>query len=309
MRYNSRSQRVELDENWEDNYLAIGKEDFFLENLDRGSSQKGGNSSVFRAVDAGGDRTRIVKICRHPLNSRLPYERKRIGRFFREIQALAKARSSHYADCVISLLGDGIATMESEHSHYRLKYFVMNEAESDLRQFLEENDLAIGQKVDLCNKLLKNLLGLHSLGIYHRDIKPGNIFMVGGRPVFGDLGLINYREKDQDRDHFWEKIGPVGFLSPEATNKSLGIRDKPSFTFDCWIDDRSDLFQLGQVFWLILQDEVPTGHLSPDDVRFDRPDLLANVIQPMLQYGKQRRPPAEAIAAALEPVMRDLALI
>ena len=50
-------------------------------------------------------------------------------------------------------------------------------------------------------------------------------------------------------------------MSPEATNKGLGLRNKASFAFDCAIDDKSDIFQLGQVFWLVVQDEVPTGHL------------------------------------------------
>lgn len=309
MKYNTREQRVELDDNWEENFLAIGGQDFFLENLEGGSSRRGGNSSVFKAIDESGETTLVVKFCRYPLNSQIPFERRRVGRFFREIKALDDARKSRYSGCIVPYVGQGIVALKSRYSEHRLKYLVMREADSDLKRYLEYNELALGQKVDLCYKLLINLLGLHSLGIYHRDIKPENIFMIEGLPVFGDLGLINFREKDYDVDLSREKIGPIGFLSPEATNKCLGLRNKSSFTFDCWIDDKSDIFQLGQVFWLVLQDEVPTGHLEDHDVKFSHPALFTTVIQPMLQYGKQRRPDAEAIVSALQPVMRDLALI
>jgi serine/threonine protein kinase len=185
----------------------------------------------------------------------------------------------------------------------------MEEAESDLTHFLTEYELAISQKLLLCADLLRILKGLHSLDIYHRDIKPDNIFMLGGKPVFGDLGLVNYRHVDSDMDDFDEKIGPIGYLSPEATNKCLGIRSRASFAFDCWIDEKSDLFQLGQVFWLVLQDEVPTGHIAAGDMKIDCGNILEQVIHPMLQYGKDRRPTITVIEEALQPLMKEFALI
>ena len=186
----------------------------------------------------------------------------------------------------------------------------MESADSDLAKYLENNELTLPQKILLCDELLKILKGLHALGIYHRDIKPENILMRAGKPVFGDLGLIAYRQEDQVLDEFSEKVGPLGYLSPEATNKGLGLRSKASFTFDCVIDDKSDVFQLGQVFWLVLQDEVPTGHLIVGDLRFGAgANVLQSVIHPMLQYGKQRRASVEEVETALQPVMKEMANI
>ena len=184
----------------------------------------------------------------------------------------------------------------------------MDHADGDLRDFLETNDLQLPEKVELCYQVLCILRDLHKLGIYHRDIKPENILMQGGKPVFGDLGLISWRGKDDNLDKADERIGPVGFLSPEATNKCLGLRQKPTFVFDCCIDDKSDIFQLGQLFWFILQEEVPTGHLLMEDTRFPNELLFTTVIQPMLQYGKQRRANVGRLETGLNRIMEQLAL-
>jgi serine/threonine protein kinase len=312
MKFKRRAQRVELDQDIaENNIFLINGEEYFLEQIDVAEARQGGNSSVFRAVHPEGNDSYVVKFCRYPLDSTYPRDKRRIRRFEREIEALHRARNSVESRCVVRIVQDGTFRVVSDSGRRApLKYYVMEAADSDLAKYLEENELSLPQKILLCDELLKILKGLHALGIYHRDIKPENILMVGGRPLFGDLGLIAYREIDQDIDEFAEKVGPIGYLSPEATNKGLGLRSKGSFTFDCVIDDKSDIFQLGQVFWLVLQDEVPTGHLIVGDLRFGAgAAVLERVIQPMLQYGKQRRASVEDVETALQPVMREVAII
>src|SRR5581483_5007520 len=279
MKYDRAKRKVRLDQEAERNTILLERRRFFLENMDTADVPlRGGNSSVFQAVARDGDEEYVVKFCRFALDTRQELQ-KPIQRFDREIQALVLARNSAYSDCVIRIISDGEMRMpvlarsrrewnQVRNQRERLKYYVMEKADSDLTTFLRQTDLSFPNRIALCNDLLGILKKLHALGIYHRDIKADNIFMVGGRPVFGDLGLIAYRSEDQDIDKFDEKIGPVGLLSPEATNKHLGLRGKESFSFDCQIDEKSDIFQLGQVFWLVLQSEVPTGHLDDADVRF-----------------------------------------
>jgi serine/threonine protein kinase len=312
MRFRRRNQKVELQQDAENNVLLIDGEEHFLEYIDAADVRKGGaNSSVFRAVHPDGDDSYVVKFCRYPLDTKYPRDVRRIQRFEREIEALHRARNSGESKCVIPIVEDYQISLSSDSGGPApLKYYVMEEAGSDLATYLEENELEFPQKILLCNELLKILKGLHALGIYHRDIKPANILMREGLPVFGDLGLIAYREEDHDLDEFDEKIGPIGYLSPEATNKGLGLRNKASFTFDCAIDAKSDIFQLGQVFWFVVQDEVPTGHLILEDLRFGAgATILEHVIRPMLQYGKQRRASLGDVETALQPVLREMAII
>lgn len=304
-------KQVELSQEAEFNVLVIDGQEYFLEYIDAaGIRQGGGNSSVFRAIHPDGDDSYVVKFCRYSLDSRSDRDRRRVQRFEREIQALHQALASEESKCVIPIVEDNEISIRSDRGGpTRLKYYVMENADSDLATFLAEKELQVPQKVALCNSLLRILKGLHAIGIYHRDIKPQNILMMEGAPVFGDLGLIAFREEDSSLDEFDEKIGPIGYLSPEATNKCLGLRSKASFTFDCAIDAKSDVFQLGQVFWLVVQDEVPTGHLIPDDLRCGVGELLERVIRPMLQYGKQRRASVVDVETALQPVLREMAII
>jgi serine/threonine protein kinase len=310
MRYRRGKSKVELDDEPEKNLILIEEEEFFLENMDAAGRQRGANSSVFRAVSLSGEESYIVKFCRFAIDSRQQWDQRRTQRFAREIQALTQVRDSKFSDCVIRIIQDEVTSMRADWGgEAQLNYYVMEEADSDLTAYLEQNELSFPQQLFLCSELLRILKGLHALGIYHRDIKATNILMRGDRPLFSDLGLINYRAQDQDMDTFDERIGPVGFLSPEATNKFLGLRGKSSFSFDCWIDDKSDVFQLGQVFWLVLQSEVPTGHLTDVDVKFPHLDVLGTVIHPMLQYGKERRANLSAVESALLPVLKEVALV
>lgn len=308
MRYSSRTQRLYVSDNTNHNLFRISGDDFYLEEID--GTNKGGNSSVFRAQHPDGDESYIVKFCRYRRESEYPRDQRRIERFEREITALRMARASkEWGNCVIPMVDDGVRPILVDGERSTLRYYVMEEAESDLRGFLEQNDLSIQQKLLLCSDLIEMLKGLHSLGIYHRDIKPSNILIFNGRPIFADLGLINFRAQDSDIDEFDEKVGPIGYLSPEATNKHLAIRDRVSFSFDCWIDEKSDLFQLGQVFWLVLQDEVPVGHLANEDLKIICGEILDNVVRPMLQYGKIRRASLSSIEQALSPIMKEFAVV
>ena len=310
MRFNRRFQRVELDQDADRNLIRIEGDDFFLENMDSaGFGHRGANSSIFRALAPDGEESYVVKFCRYPLGSRQTREQLRIQRFVREIEALTTARASQFSDCVIRIIEDGVLTLRAETGVERVRFYVMDEADSDLISYLEQNELSFPQQVFLCSELLRILKGLHAQGIYHRDIKADNILMRENRPMFGDLGLINFRPQDQDLDFPDERIGPVGLLSPEATNKCLGLKGKATFSFDCWIDEKSDIFQLGQVFWMVLQSEVPTGHLSDADVKFPHAGILGNIIQPMLQYGKQRRATTLSVEEALQPVLKEVALV
>ena len=171
---------------------------------------------------------------------------------------------------------------------YLFPFYTMDYASGDLKNYLENNDIPFGNRIDLCLQIANGLKELKDIGYYHRDIKPDNILMFDDTWKIGDLGLIAFRDKDNIYDKKNDFIGPKGWLSPEAMNKYLQS-DNNKYKFDCNIDHQSDVFQLGKVFWYILQGNAPIGNIRRSDF-FDGHDDIYSVLKYMLNHSKKKRP-------------------
>lgn len=167
-------------------------------------------------------------------------------------------------------------------------FYIMDYATSDLKNYLENNQITYAERINLCLQIAEGLKGLNDLGCYHRDLKPDNILMFDNIWKIGDLGLIAFRDEDELYDKKNEFIGPKGWLSPEAMNKYLSYDDS-EYKFDCKIDHQSDIFQLGKIFWYIFQGNVPIGGISRSDF-FDRRDEVYSLLKYMLNHSKKQRP-------------------
>lgn len=282
----------------EENFIQIDNEDFLLLPLnDDFETSKGASSNVFILNDPTEENVdRVIKICKFPISQgRNKYTR----RFDREIKAFKKAKRGGLRN-VIQFIKDGTLEIDGEI----FLYFVMEKADEDLASFLERNGFAFttNQKLNFCVNILNGIKQLHSVGIYHRDIKHDNILLVGNEFKIGDLGLVRFREEDfSASDRLNEKVGPIGWLSPEATNKLLTEGKDMVFSYDCDIDAGSDIFQLGKLFWYVFQGNLPIGQILLDDMEIDEDDIYP-VIFHMLQYKKSRRPNIAALEALLEPL-------
>lgn len=89
---------------------------------------------------------------------------------------------------------------------------------------------------------------MHGQGLVHRDIKPDNIILDGGRPVLVDFGLaLRQREEDQRREVLDIAAGGMGtppYMSPEQ------IRGRA-------LDARTDLYSLGCILYECLVGTPP----------------------------------------------------
>lgn len=86
-----------------------------------------------------------------------------------------------------------------------------------------EKALPLSECVKLGIKLAKGLVALQRHHLLHRDIKPGNVLFVKGRPVLSDPGLVVEASEAVSR------VGTPGYLPPEG-----------------FIAESSDIYCLGQ---------------------------------------------------------------
>lgn len=288
----------------ESDFIQIEQEDFLLKYInDNPESNKGANSNVFLLQDPNEEiEDRVIKICKSPHTKHRPNKRNK--RFLREIDAFRRTKQ-HRVSNVIHFYRSG----ELQFGRSRYLYIILELAESDLVSYLENNhfEFNLNQKLGICVNILNGVRQLHNLGIYHRDIKHDNILVVNGQFKIGDLGLVDFRKADFQIDSRNDKIGPFGWLSPEATNKMLTAGKTIGHVYDCDINDKSDIFQLGKLFWYIFQGNLPVGQMKYDDCRFKDRDLFDLFIL-MLQHKKDDRPAITGIDALLQPIRLRLAV-
>jgi hypothetical protein len=107
--------------------------------------------------------------------------------------------------------------------------------------------LPSGDAARIVRDIAKGLGYAHSRGIIHRDIKPQNILMSeGGIPRITDWGM--------------SKVMGTGFL-PTITGFSLSYAAPEQIAPDRFgeTDQRTDIYQLGVVFYELLTGELPFG--------------------------------------------------
>jgi serine/threonine-protein kinase len=124
-------------------------------------------------------------------------------------------------------------------------YMVMELLEGQtLADFLKRpQPVSLEQSVDLMMQMCEGLAVAHAHGIVHRDIKPGNLFIkADGTLKILDFGVARLADSNMTASGFI--VGTPDFMSPEQARG----RD---------IDQRSDIFSTGAVFYYMLSGRKP----------------------------------------------------
>jgi eukaryotic-like serine/threonine-protein kinase len=116
---------------------------------------------------------------------------------------------------------------------------------SDLRRLLlDHGKFAPAEAVDLIRQVCFALHAAHAVGVIHRDLKPQNIMQdKQGRLLVMDFGLARSMESD-GMTQTGALVGTMEYMSPE---QAMGSE----------LDQRSDLFALGLIFFELLTGSVP----------------------------------------------------
>ena len=257
----------------------------------------GGMSTVFRATDRVLERTVAVKM----LAEHLSDDDKFVARFRREALAVAKLTHPN----IVQVYDTGI----DSGRHYIVMEYVSGQSGAQILQKTGkvEPRLTVGIAVQACS----GLDYAHRHGIIHRDVKPGNLMIIGGEPTSTNDGMVVKladfgiaRAAEQTRlTQVGSVVGTAAYLSPE---QARGEEATPA----------SDVYALGVVAYQLLTGRLPfegaslaemavrrekERPLSPTAYDRDIPDALSATVLRSIENERDRR---YQDAAALSEALR-----
>ncbi|WP_437855131.1 sensor histidine kinase [Sorangium sp. So ce363] len=120
---------------------------------------------------------------------------------------------------------------------------------------LLEGPMPLERFFPLAVRLVEALAGLHRYGVVHKDIKPQNVLVhpITGEVKITDLGIASRIPRElQHLEHIGLIEGTLAYMAPEQTGR-----------MNRWIDERTDLYSLGVVFYEMLTGTLPFQASDP----------------------------------------------
>ncbi|MGW1639452.1 protein kinase domain-containing protein [Streptomyces lavendulae] len=197
----------------------------------------GGMGEVWRGHDLALDRAVAVKVLLEAATNE-----ELIARFRRE--ATIGARLQH----------PGITVVHDVGQHEGRLFIVMELLSGeDLGAVLarERGGLPAAVAVDLAAQTAEALAAAHERAVVHRDLKPGNLFLLpGGRLKICDFGIAHSADATAGWTVTGRMFGTPPYMAPEQWRGEH-------------VDARCDLYALGCVLYALLSGEPPFGSAEP----------------------------------------------
>ena len=199
---------------------------------------RGGMGEVFRAIDLGSNEHVAIKVVgRSSLGDVL------LARLQREASAAAQI-TSDYIPRVIE-------TGEAEDGEF---FMVMDLL---VGESLSERMKRVGGVIPwsdvhrIGEHVLMALIDAHSAGVVHRDLKPGNVFLVQnpdrstGAKIL-DFGVCKFDEADAEKlTVTGESVGTIAYMAPEQIRGASRV------------DGRADLYSFSMVVFEMMSGRLP----------------------------------------------------
>ncbi|WNI15148.1 Stk1 family PASTA domain-containing Ser/Thr kinase [Actinacidiphila sp. ITFR-21] len=226
----------------------------------------GGMSTVYRAVDTRLDRVLALKVM-HP---GLAADTEFVERFIREAKAVARLAHPN----VVGVYDQGT---DGTYVYLAMEYV----AGCTLRDVLRgRGALAPRAALDVLEPVLAALGAAHRAHLVHRDMKPENV-LIGddGRVKVADFGLVRSVDTQTDVTGAGALMGTVSYLAPEQIEYGT-------------VDQRTDVYACGVVFYEMLAGRKPRGGGTP--------------VQVIFQHLKEPMPAPSAAVPGLAPALDAL---
>ena len=200
----------------------------------------GGMGTVYKAKHELIGRPAAVKLLRADLDTRQEI----IDRFFNEARAATAIRHPG----IVEIFDFGYT--EDGHGYLVMELLVgktLKRAIADVGRYTEPEAAAIARGI------ASALKAAHAQGIYHRDLKPDNVFLVPDlegatgsvRPKVLDFGIAKLTEDGAGHTKMGMLIGTPSYMAPEQAREASAV------------DHRADLYSLGCILYEMLTGRPP----------------------------------------------------
>ncbi|MGH8193918.1 MAG: protein kinase domain-containing protein [Woeseiaceae bacterium] len=189
------------------------------------------HSAVYLAEKEGTGTRMVLKVLRQ-----VPDLSDGIGAFDRFLQEYEMIAELDHPN-IVRIYDLGVS---DDHAHIAMEYL----SGGDLKQRMRDG-IAEADAVSYTRQIASALGKIHSVGILHRDLKPGNIMLRDdGSLVLIDFGLAKRMRLQQEMTDSGEIFGTPYYMSPEQGHAEE-------------VDTRSDIYGLGVMFYEMLTGDKP----------------------------------------------------
>ena len=191
---------------------------------------RGGMATVYLARDIRHDRKVAIKVMSPDLAATIGADR-----FTREVKIAAKLSHPN----ILGVFDSG----ETEGLLYYVMPFVDGETLRD--KLIRERQISIDESIQIICEVAEALGHAHAQGIVHRDVKPENILLQGGRALVADFGIARLAEAEVEKlTRTGMAVGTAQYMSPEQA------AGEPT-------DARTDIYALGCTLFEMLAGQPP----------------------------------------------------
>jgi serine/threonine protein kinase len=203
---------------------------------------EGDVSSVYLMRERATGRLAVLKVLRQVPDYG---GEKHFDRFLQEYELIARVDHPN----VVRIFDLGVA---DDHAYIAMEYC----SRGSLKRRIGTG--IAGEQAFVWMRIIAEALGaLHSVGIFHRDLKPTNVmFREDDTPVLIDFGLAKHAHFKAGLTGTGAIFGTPYYMSPEQGQGNP-------------VDQRSDIYSLGVVFYEMLTAQKP----------FDGPSAMSVIIQ------------------------------